>query len=426
MILNKYKLELLFIYKLTLSIFAVPMKHLFLLLITTTLISSISIAKDKKIKSGTWRTEFKLNTKSSLPFIIEYNKKTNNIVLINASERILLKNVQIKGDIISVKFPIFNSELIGKIISKKRIEGFWHNYSKGKDYKIPFVSICNSKSRFDKPQTNSKQFEGKWEVTFDYTESKEKAIGLFKSVKGSMHGTFLTETGDYRFLEGVSNGNSLKLSCFDGSHAFLFTSKLKNDTLWGEFYSGSHYKTNWFAVKNESFELRDPEKLTYLINNDPIKFNLPQLDGKMYSYPNKSSENKVVIIQIMGTWCPNCMDETNYLIDLYAKHKNEIEIFGIGFEAGETQEDKIKTISTYKNYMNVNYPLLVGGDACKPCAVEIFPMLNNVMSFPTLLIIDKKGDIRKIHTGFSGPSTGKYYTNFIIHTNQFIEQLIKE
>jgi len=402
------------------------MKHIFLLLITLTLNNSLLVAKDKKIKTGTWRTEFKLSSTSTLPFIIEYNKKANSIVLINASERISLKNVQIIGNKISVKFPIFNSEIKGTIISKKRIEGFWHNYSKGKDYKIPFVSICNSKSRFDKPQTNSKQFEGKWEVTFDYNDSKEKAIGIFENKNGSMHGTFLTETGDFRFLEGVSNGNSLELSCFDGSHAFLFTSELRNDTLWGEFLSGNHYKTNWFAVRNENFELRDPEKLTYLVNDDPINFNLTQLDGKKYTFPNKSTENKVVLLQIMGTWCPNCMDETNYLTDLYDKHKNDIEIIGIGFEVGETEEDRINAILKYKKHMEIDYPLLVGGDACKPCAVKIFPMLNNIMSFPTLLIIDKKGDVRKIHTGFSGPSTGKYYADFIQHTNEFIEELIKE
>ena len=71
---------------------------------------------------------------------------------------------------------------------------------------------------------------------------------------------------------------------------------------------------------------------------------LANLTGDHYSFPNKSTENKVVLIQIMGTWCPNCMDETNYLIDLYAKHKANIEIIGIGFEIGKTEQDKRNTI----------------------------------------------------------------------------------
>ena len=163
-----------------------------------------------------------------------------------------------------------------------------------------------------------------------------------------------------------------------------------------------------------------------MVNDDPITFDLTQLDGKIYSYPNTTTNNKVVLIQIMGTWCPNCMDETNYLTDLYSKYKNAIEIIGVGFEVGKTEQNKINTILKYKNHMGIDYPLLVGGDACKPCAVDVFPMLNNIMSFPTLIIIDKKGEVQKIHTGFSGPSTGTYYTDYVTNMNQFVKELIKE
>jgi hypothetical protein len=48
------------------------------------------------------------------------------------------------------------------------------------------------------------------------------------------------------------------------------------------------------------------------------------------------------------------------------------------------------------------------------------------MSFPTTLIIDKKGSIRKIHTGFNGPATGKYYTDFKKEMSVFINQLLAE
>ncbi len=120
------------------------------------------------------------------------------------------------------------------------------------------------------------------------------------------------------------------------------------------------------------------------------------------------------------------MDETNYLTSIYSKYKDNLEIIAVGFEAGKTNDNKLLTLKKYKEYMGVKYPVLLGGDACKPCAVQKFPMLNNIMSFPTLLIIDKKGEIRKIHTGFSGPSTGKYYTDFVQNTTKYVEQLIAE
>lgn len=403
------------------------MKKITLLLFIILINSYISTAKDKKLKEGHWHTELYLTDSDTLPFTFYYYKDYNKLVIINASERIELNNITINQKTISVKFPIFNSECIGQIKSKHLIEGYWHNYAKGPNYKIPFTSTFGIVNRFKTEQNNAENFTGKWEVTFDYnSENPEKSIGLFEEKNETIHGTFLTETGDYRFLGGASFGNKLKLSCFDGSHAFLFKSELKNDTLWGTFNSGSHYKTNWFAVKNENFELRDPEKLTYIVNDNPLEFTFRDINDNDYLYPNKSVENKVVLIQILGTWCPNCMDETNYLTSIYETYKENLEIIAVGFETGKTHEEKLAGLKKYKNYMGVKYPLLLGGDACKPCAVKEFPMLNDIMSFPTLLIIDKTGNIRKIHTGFSGPSTGKYYTDFVKHTTDFIETLIKE
>lgn len=402
-------------------------KLLVFVLITLSSAALFASERPKKIKEGHWRTEFYLTENDTLPFSFYYYQKEKKVVIINASERITLKNIEINGSKISVKFPIFNSELIGKITSKKTVEGFWHNYSKGPDYKIPFKSTFGIFERFLIEQSNADSFVGKWEVTFDYNNKPDKAIGVFKEHFGTIQGTFLTETGDYRFLGGTSFGNQLKLSCFDGSHAFLFNAELKNDTLWGDFLSGSHYKTNWYAVRNDNFELRDPEKLTFVADkNQPLAFTFKNSDNTDYSYPNNFVKNKVVLIQILGTWCPNCMDETNYLKTVYAKHKNNLEIIGVGFEAGKTDEIKLETIKRYKTHMEVEYPVLLGGDACKPCAVKAFPMLNDIISFPTLLIIDKTGKIRKIHTGFSGPSTGHYYTDFVSETNAFIEKLIAE
>ncbi len=44
-------------------------------------------------------------------------------------------------------------------------------------------------------------------------------------------------------------------------------------------------------------------------------------------------KNKVVIVDIMGTWCPNCHDEEPLLVDLYNRyHKDGLEIVGLAYE----------------------------------------------------------------------------------------------
>lgn len=385
-----------------------------------------------KLKPGHWHTEFQLRPAVNLPVDFQYEKgKTPKLIVINGEERIELAKINVKADSLFIPFPAFDSELKIKVISKTRISGAWYNRAKSSTYHIPFWSVFEGGPRYPF-RSEQAAVNGRWEVTFDYSGEPEKAVGLFNYADQTMirtnclYGTFLTETGDYRFLQGATTGDSLYLSCFDGSHAFLFRAALKNDTLWGDFHSGNHYKTTWFAVKNDAFELRNPDSLTYVINEKPLQFDLPKLDGSIYHYPNESLKNKVILIQIMGTWCPNCLDESNYLKTVATRFADDVEILAVTFETQKTLEEKTEKVRKYKEALDLNYTFLIGGDACKPCAAETFPQLNDIISFPTLIFIDKTGAIRKIHTGFSGPGTGTYYTDFVSETDAFISALVQE
>lgn len=392
-------------------------------------------AFSKKIKPGYWHTSFEINDSTSLPvtFFIEKTKKTYRVSVINADETIELRHFGQTRDSLYVRFPGFGSELKCRIVSKKRVEGFWYNYAKGPTYRIPLIATQGYQSRFPK-MGSTIDATGKWEVTFDYEGAPEKAIGEFSALttqcsysqKNVIKGTFLTETGDYRYLEGVVSNDSLNLSTFDGSHAFLFQSKLNDDTLWGQFYSGTHYHVKWYAMRNPGFKLRDPDSLTYLINDTPLTLSLPDLSNKTYDYPNESTENTVTLIQIMGTWCPNCLDESRYLKQKKETFGNQLNIISVAFEMPKTMEGKIAKVQSFKNDLDLDFKFLIGGKALKGEAVERFPMLNKVISFPTLIFIDKSGKIRKIHTGFNGPGTGYHYNSYVEKTDQFIEMLIAE
>lgn len=78
-----------------------------------------------------------------------------------------------------------------------------------------------------------------------------------------------------------------------------------------------------------------------------------------------------------------------------------------------------------KNRFNIPYPLLITGYTPGE-ADKSLPMLKDIIGFPTTIIIDKKGDVRKIHTGFSGPGTGKYYTEFIEEFETLTDNLLAE
>lgn len=386
-----------------------------------------------KLKNGVWLSQLFINETDVLPFELEITKikKSYQFTIYNGEERIQLSTPEISEDSLRIRFPYFNSELVYHIDSKKEITGYWYNYNKN-NYSIPTKARPIKKGErfsfiYPRAEENS-NLSGKWAVTFEpKTNSSYPAVGIFKQDNNKVTGTFLTETGDYRFLSGNTHNDSLYLSCFDGSHAFLFKASYKNDTMNGNFFSGKHWKSEWVGIKDSNSTLRNPEEITYVENEQEVEFTLKTLDGQEYIYPNDSLENKVVIIQIMGSWCPNCLDETRYYKSLYANyHEKGLEIISIGYETGDDFATHAANIDRLKKKLSLNFTFLVGGSAKKSLASEHFGMLNEVISFPTSIFIGKDGKVKRVHTGFNGPGTGSYYTEYIEKTNALIESMLAE
>ncbi|MCK5637324.1 MAG: TlpA family protein disulfide reductase, partial [Flavobacteriaceae bacterium] len=196
----------------------------------------------------------------------------------------------------------------------------------------------------------------------------------------------------------------------------------------GEYWSGkTGYKT-FVAVKNENAKLPNANELTFLKEgHDEIEFSFPGLDGMPIALNNEKYQNKVIILQILGTWCPNCMDETKFYAEWYKKNKNKgVEIIGLAYEVKPDFEYARNRVQTMKEKLKVDYDFVIAGTSTTKSASESLPMLNKVISFPTTIIIDKKGKVRRIHTGFSGPATGVYYEKFVDEFNQLMKELIDE
>lgn len=403
------------------------MKTSFACLLLTVFSATYSHAQKISLIPGSYSAYLQLNETTQLPVHLTVEKKQKRTLLVihNAEERIELTSGIRKGDTIILSFPSFDSELRFITYRNKELRGFWFNYNKGANYKIPFFANFNPKSR--KNDTPTGNLTGKWETYFSpQTEDEENALGIISQSQNHLTGTFRTETGDYRFLEGFIEGSKFYLSAFDGSHAFLLNGTLKDYKVQGYFYSGKHYSTNFVATYNPDYELRDPDSITVLKEtSSEFSFNLKTIDGKDYQFPNPEMRGKVVIVQIMGTWCPNCMDETNYYKELYAKyHSKGLEIISIGYETSDSFEEQAKKILTLKQRKNLEFTFLVGGKASKGIASDQFNMLNEVISFPTSIYIGRDGQVKRIHTGFNGPGTGEVYTEYVKKTNALIESLL--
>ncbi len=396
------------------------------------LIVSCAKPKPASLKTGMWRGSIDIQG-NMLPFNFEITKTGTvyKATLFDGKEFIKLDDISIKGDSLIMSMHIFDIDIRAKINDNTLSGLYIKNYAD--NYRLPFKATYGKKGRFDNPTSNG-TFDGRWETTFVKSDgSTYPALGIFKTEGNLLTGTFLTKTGDYRFLEGFTKDNHMELYTFDGTHAFVFKANLQADgSLKGEYFSGKTGYKPFTAKNNPTFELPDPLKLTYLKKGyDKISFTFPGLDGKPVSLDDPKYKGKVIVLQIFGTWCPNCMDETRFYKKWYDKNKNKgVEIIGLAYEnpvKGKFNFEYAKSrVEKMKKKYNVGYDYVLAGISDSKEASKSLPMLNKVMSFPTSIIIDRKGKVRQIHTGFAGPATGKYYEDFVEEFNTLMAKLIAE
>ncbi len=381
--------------------------------------------------------QFEEVSRGELPFNMEVTYVTEDsfyIEIINGEERILLDDItfgrdkSMTKDTVVIEFPVFDS-YINAIYEEKVIEGEWVLRNK-ENYRIPFVAYHGQEYRFTTlKKVPITDISGRWAVQFGIdTDEPYPAIGEFKQEDNHLTGTFLTETGDYRFLEGTLQADKLYLSTFDGAHAYLFEGKVQEDgTLIGSFRSGTHYKTLWEAQKNEKAVLTHPDSLTFLKPGyERFDFAFPTPEGSTITPYDPEREGKVRIFQIFGTWCPNCRDETAFLTMYLKDHpEQDISVVALAFERHTSPEKAWNAINTYRDQLDIPYPIVWAGSSDKQATAEALPMLSSIVSFPTLIIMDQNDEIVRIHTGFSGPATSEYQA-FTRKFSELMQQLTEE
>lgn len=380
-----------------------------------------------------WRGELRREDGNIVVFNFElqYVKQKPVIYLVNAKDHFTVDKIRLTKDSVSIQMPVFESQLKAKVISAKKWEGVWIKGGSVIDQVMPFTAEV-SNQRFISYQKPHTDISGRWAVTFTRPNGTTRpAIAEFEQRDEQLTGTFLTPSGDYRYLSGAVIGDSLRLSTFDGSHAFLFTALINNDKIItaGNFYSGIAPVETFTAQKNPTAVLPDIAAMYLKDGGERLNFRFPGLNKKMISITDERFKNKVVVIQIMGSWCPNCMDETAFLSEFYRTNKQRgIEVVALAYELSEDFNRSKASIEKFKNRFNVQYPILVTGvtvdDSLR--TEKTLPQLTPIKAFPTTIFIDKHGKVAKIGTGFYGPGTGEHYIAFKKEFEETIDKLLRE
>jgi thiol-disulfide isomerase/thioredoxin len=225
-------------------------------------------------------------------------------------------------------------------------------------------------------------------------------------------------------------GNELYLSTFDGAHAFLYKAHVTGTDggLAGDFWSGSALHERWVAKRDANAVLPDAYSVTAMRAEDPkFDFAFPDLAGNTVTSKDAKFQGKVLVIALGGSWCPNCHDEAAFLEPLYKEYRGKgLEIVSLMFEHFGDFKRAAAATQRFREQYGIEYTTLIAGVSDIDEAAKKLPMLQKFYGFPTTVIVDRNGQVRKIHTGFSGPATGEHYTQF---TNEFranLNQLLAE
>lgn len=378
------------------------------------------------LTAGYWSSNFTIQG-YRVPFVI-FVDENQNLTIDNNGEIVKMEKPVVEGDSIIVYFTNYPTFLKFKIDENQKFSGYFSNPDDTniQSLKLTGEFVGTEKPNLLKVEENTVNLAGNWEVYFrPNTPTEYPAIGKFTQEGNIVSGTFLKKSGDSRFLKGnVLNQNEFYLYGFGGSHATLYKAKYENDTLKGSYFPSNKTEIKWYGVRNDDFQLPNMDSLTYLVD-DKLELNVKTIDGEDFYFPNKDFEGKVTIIQILGTWCPNCLDEARFFKELYNDfHEEGLEILGVAYENPKEFDEQARRVRRYTQNEEIPYKVVIGGDIQSKKVKEDFNMLNDVTAFPTSIFLNKQGEVVKIQTGFNGPGTGEIYENYRTETIKLIRELL--
>lgn len=353
--------------------------------------------------------------------------------LINGAERIEVPRVSLDGPTLVLDIDYYDSKITATLSPDgTKLDGMWVKRASGGGWtKMSFHATAGKASRFsrEKPAAESAtkhRVGGRWSVTF--AGSDDPAVALFEhQPDGTVTGTVMTTTGDYRYLAGNLEGDRLRLSCFDGAHAFLFDARVLADgSLRGDFWSRDTWHEAWTARRDETAKLPDAFAMTtWNSDRSPDELFFPDLSGRLRSFNDPAFQGKARIVVVFGTWCPNCHDASTYLVELQRRYgPHGLKVLGLAFElTGEFARDA-QQVRTYVKRHGITYPVLVAGVSDKKKASAALPVLDRLRAYPTTIFLDAAGKVHAVHTGFSGPATGEAHQKLRAKFEGLIEEML--
>jgi thiol-disulfide isomerase/thioredoxin len=400
--------------------------------------------------SGTWRGKLKNNSGEEVAFTLEVNGAGSPSgqerglmpitgTLVNGDDRVTSSSGSFDGQTLKLRYDFYDGELLARLDGDHLQGTFVRQWQKKT---LTRELHAQRAASAEKPTANgdNKQagISGEWILRVGDGEQQRLWRAAFKQQGGQqggqVTGTIIPVSGDWGQLAGTFENNTLTLNRFDGINSRIFKATLLPDGRLdgfvdlGLFDPKRHVIAERINDNNKALvaTLPDPLNYTRMANaGEPFRFSFPDLNGQIVSWDDARFKNKVVVVSITGSWCPNCHEETPFLQELYARYKEQgLEVVALAFEyTGQVTRD-LEQVKIFAKRHGVQYPMLLAGST--EDAPQKLPQLVNFGAYPTTIYIGRDRLVKRIHAGFEGRATGERFTKLKTEVEELIKDLLGE
>jgi len=369
-----------------------------------------------------------------LPFRIEFSGdgKAFQGAFHNGDVKVTSTGGSREGDKFVLNFDHYLTRLEG-ILKGGKIEGSFSNRTNAEGAgSSPF----RAERHADAPVADAKgvpSIDGLWEVPVESPKGEKSWRFIVRQKGAEVAGSILRVDGDTGTLSGVYKDGKFVLSHFDGSRPLRLEVTPKKDGTLGLVQFGrpgiGKDLTAYRPADARAKGLPEPSDFSkHTTVKDPAKpfeFRFPDADGKVVSSADARFKNKVVVAVVTGTWCPNCHDEAQFLVELDRKYRDKgLEIVALDFEEIEEQEAGYKRLRAFVKKYGVKYTYLVAG-----APIEMWvkvPQGENLNSWPTTFFVGRDGLVKRVHSGFASPASGEFHRQVREQFTETVERLLAE
>ncbi len=404
------------------------------LLIVALAIVAMSCTKKQEVTPGPWLGIIQMDSvpgKLDVPFNFEVRVDNGKVQLTvrNADELIDINEVERIGDSLIARFPTFTSELVMAV--NDSLSGYYYPKGLKDSRRYRFYAIKGETDRF--PWfTAQPEFDitGRWWfIENPGTPDSTIMIAELRQDGSRVTGTLLSTTGDYRYLEGKVAGNMFYFSKNDGAQTIIIRGQIADSAhMTNGTISGSpRWVSPWRAVRDPNAKLPEAESLVWVRKGySTFEFAGIDLNGNRVTSADERFRGKVLAVLAGGSWCPNCLDEGRFYKTMYDKYRSSgFEVVSLCFE-DKTFEAAQPKMKRFAQSIGADYTYLYVAPRGREQRDSVLYALEGKMAYPTSMILDRKGKIRRVETGFSGPGTGEHYQKFARETEELIVKLINE